>query len=311
MFFRSNRPQVPASGGCRELVGSSIRMRVVAACGLGMFQLFSTRRMTQGWTTSSVLLSIMLAACRGSAEEENNASVCFGTIQFAPMYLAFGGSHSYSVTPNIPAADPASGAADPILASKTRWALDDRILEQEAFLEIPGAIKLTTRASGKTSVTAFMTSLHGHPCRWESLLSIGRASDEQWGKGDARYNRGTPGDNASLLKSLALQPTDAGETWCELPSEARSGLSKDAPCEACHEAAAARVSPTQTAGYSDEQLRAVITEGQRPPGYAFNSAALRMHPRPDCVFAMFHKFAVDEETVEGLVLKLRSLPPGR
>jgi hypothetical protein len=266
--------------------------------------------MTQRWTIRSVLLSIALAACKEGTIDEDTAAGCYGPF-LSPMYSAFGGSHSYSVTPYVPAAVLASGDDDPIVASKNRWMVDDRILEPEAFLEIPGAIKLTTRASGRSRLTVFMTTLRGHQCRRESLLSIKEASDEQWEKGDARYESGTPGDIANLLKSLAMQPADAGVASCELPSEVLSGLSKDAPCEACHDAAAARVSPTQTAGYSDEQLLAIVTEGQKPSGYAFNSAALRMHPRPDCVFAKFHKLAVDEDSLEGMLLKMRSLAPGK
>jgi hypothetical protein len=58
-------------------------------------------------------------------------------------------------------------------------------------------------------------------------------------------------------------------------------------------------------------LLAIFTQGRKPEGYAFNSAALRMQPSPDCLFSMFHMLSVDEDSQDGLVLKLRSLPPGK
>ena len=67
--------------------------------------------------------------------------------------------------------------------------------------------------------------------------------------------------------------------------------------------------PRQTAGYSDDQLIAIFTQGQKPAGYQFNSVFLKMLPQPDCVYAMFHTWQIDEDTKRGIVLKLRSIPP--
>jgi hypothetical protein len=38
---------------------------------------------------------------------------------------------------------------------------------------------------------------------------------------------------------------------------------------------------------------------------------LRDRPHPDCIFAKFHAWSVDEEDQLGLVLELRSLVPKR
>ena len=67
--------------------------------------------------------------------------------------------------------------------------------------------------------------------------------------------------------------------------------------------------PTQTAGYADDQLIAIFTAGQKPAGYQFNSPLLKMLPQPDCVYSMFHTWTIDDETKRGIVLKLRSIEP--
>ena len=254
-------------------------------------------------------LCAVLAACSSDADDEVFDWTFHPQIQFFSMYSVFGGSHSYAVTPFLPGADPASKDSDPIVASKVRWEVDEKLVKREAFPDLPADIKLTTKAVGRTTVRVTMTSLSGFTDRSSASLHISEANDELWEKGDARYARGAQGDFAPFLETLAMPLSEADAGPCELPSNILAGLPKDVSCQACHEQFGARVSPAQTAGYSDEQLTSIIAQGLKPPGYQFNSVPLRTLPQPDCLFAKFHAFEMDEETQRGLIAKLRSLPP--
>jgi len=260
------------------------------------------------------LLCAALAACGGDTEAD--ATPCnplANGIEFTPMYSAFGGSHSYSVMPFLPSADPNSKDADPILVSTIHWEVDEKFVSKEAFPDIPGAIKLTTRAAGiaKLHVTAKSASGAQVVCQSDSL-NISRASDEDWDKGDARYNSGPQPHIADVSINPEVADSDAGAHSCGLANDPQPDLPKNAACTGCHDGPdSVPHSPLQTAGYSDEQLIAIFTQAQKPAGYTYNSALLKKLPEPDCIYARFHTWSVDQDTQRGLVLKLRSLSPRR
>lgn len=256
-----------------------------------------------------LLLGAALVGCGG--DDDVFIIEHWPTIQFSPMYSAFGGTHSYSVTPYVPAANPAAKDGDPVLASTLKWSVDPKFGSLEEFSDIPAAIKITTRAAGKTVVYVTGKTASGSPVRDGSALTIRSATDEDWDKGEARYNSGPRVDLGSLEIAPEVADSDAGAHTCALASEPHLTQPQDAACTGCHSGPdSVPHTPAQTAGYSDEQLIAIVTQGMKPAGYAFNSALLKALPQPDCVFAKFHDWSIEEDDKVGLILKLRSLPPG-
>lgn len=66
------------------------------------------------------------------------------------------------------------------------------------------------------------------------------------------------------------------------------------------------LTPTQIAGYSDEQLLQVITQGEKLGTF---SSDLLQRQMPDCVYRAIHSYELSDEEKRGIVWKLRSLPP--
>jgi hypothetical protein len=260
----------------------------------------------------TMLLCAAIAGCGGSDDAKApEGTLRANLIQFTPMHSAFGGAQNYSLTPFVPSADPASKDSDPVMAATIKWNVDGAFAKQDPFAEIPGAIKLTTKKTGTTTVSLTATTASGAKVRGESKLTITPASDEEWAKGDMRYSGGANIDFRAMFGGAMMMP--GGPGVCGLPFNIMAMLPKDASCTNCHNTSASAIAvehtPTQTAGYSDEQLVSIFTQGQKPAGYQFNSVFLKMLPQPDCVYAMFHTWQIDEETKKGIILKLRSIEP--
>jgi hypothetical protein len=267
----------------------------------------------------TLLLCAAVAGC-GSSDDSSGGGgpIRANLIQFSPsMYSAFGGSQTYSLTPFVPAADPAKMDSDPVVATSIKWAVDTKIAKQEPFDAVPGAIKLTTTGTGSSTVSLTATTMSGAKIRAESKLNVSKASDEEWAKGDARYSGGQNIDFASMFRGMMGMMPPAGGGVCGLPFNIMQNLPKEASCTNCHNTSASALAvehtPMQTAGYSDDQLIAIFTQGMKPAGYQFNSIFLKMLPQlggdPSCVYSMFHTWQIDEETKRGIVLKLRSITP--
>ena len=110
----------------------------------------------------TMLLCAAIAGCGGSDDsEEKPGMLREKLIQFSPMYSAFGGNQTYSVTPFVPSADPAVMDSDPVMASTIKWTVDDKFTKQDRFDDIPGAIKLTTKQAGMTTVSLTATTASG------------------------------------------------------------------------------------------------------------------------------------------------------
>jgi hypothetical protein len=257
---------------------------------------------------------VTLAAC-GVDEEPLTFGPIDPGIVYAPMYSAFGGSHAYAVAAIVSgAADSVSDNSDfdPPLASTLVWRVDEKLTSMEPFDAIPGAVKLTTRQAGFADVEVQGTYRRGSAFKTRARLNIAVASDRDWARGEARYYTG-PSPSLATLRASISEPHLADSARDCVVSDIREVLPQDSACAGCHDDASTsdfvNHTPMQTAGYSDEQLIAIITEGQKPAGGTFNSELLRDHPRPDCVFAKFHAWSVNDEDRLGLVLKLRSLAP--
>jgi hypothetical protein len=241
---------------------------------------------------------MMLVGCMACSEEYDLiVGPSPNYISFSPMYSAFDGTHDYAVTPNVPSAAPSSHDADPILASSTKWEIDGAFVKREEFPALPAAIKLTTRKAGVTTIAVTAKTLGGHVVRSDTKLTIREANPAEFDAGEERYNHG----------GLRAQEEFRCCGVCPLRIE----LPDNSACGKCHQAdssVASELTPTQTAGYSHDDLIDIFTRGAKP-ARAFTSPFLRAAPMPDCIYQDFHTWEMTDEEKNGIVWKLRSIPP--
>jgi hypothetical protein len=220
------------------------------------------------------------------------------------MYSAFDGTHEYAVTPSIPSAAENSMDSTPIMASSIKWQVDGAFLKQDEFPELTAAAKLTTKKAGKTTVKATAKTLAGEQVYGEATLTISEAKQAEWDAGEARYNNGMM--FSFMRPAMAAQ----GEGTCGLPVTIE--LPTTSACGNCHNpmnTISVEHTPTQTAGYSNEDLVNIFTTGAKPAGGTFNSPFLRSAPMPDCIYSEFHTWEMTDEEKKGIVWKLRSIQP--
>lgn len=215
------------------------------------------------------------------------------------MFSAFDGKHEYAVTPYVPSAA-ASKADDAILASSLKWLVDDAFVKREEFRDLPCAIKLVTKQSGKTLVVVTGKTLSGHAIRADAELTISKAEEAEWIAGEARYNNDV---------TSSFDRRDLPECGLVLDLDVPTTMTS---CSNCHDPMnmiTVEPTPTQTAGYSNKQLMALFTEAEKPAYGWFYSPYLRTAPLPDCLYKQFHTWDMTDDEKIGIVWKLRSITP--
>ena len=248
-----------------------------------------------------LLLTVMLLSCANSVDETFDYGLEAKLIGFSPMYSAFDGKHTYALTPNVPSAAQTSKDADPVLASSIRWEVDDAFVKREEFPDLPAAIKLTTKKPGMTTVRVKVKTLSGLAVRSEAKLTISKATESEWEAGDRRYNEGS------------MNPELDRESQPECGLVQHITLPKQGSCSNCHDSASNTIAndltPTQTAGYSNEDLIDIATQAAKRPDVDFTSPFLRNAPMPDCLYKAFHTWMMTDEEKQGIVWKIRSIAP--
>jgi hypothetical protein len=109
-----------------------------------------------------------------------------------------------------------------------------------------------------------------------------------------------------------MAPPAGGMGSCGLPIDLTGRIPTNSACSNCHNNMGGLViehTPTQTAGYSNDDLIEIFTNAQKPAGGTFNSPVLKNAPMPDCIYKTFHTWMIDEDTKKGIVWKLRSITP--
>jgi len=257
---------------------------------------------------AKLLLCAALAGCSSSDDGgESAGTLRANLIKFSPMYSAFDdGAHEFAVTPYVPSAAMGTTDSDPVMASSLKWDLDTSFVKQDSFTELEGATKLTMKKAGKTVVKVTGKTVGGVDIRGEAPLNIDTASASEWEAGEARYN------NGMMISWMRPEMVAEGEGTCGLPVTIE--LPKTSACGNCHNAMAENPitiehTPTQTAGYSREQLIDIFTTGAKPAGGTFNSFFLMNAPMPDCIYKAFHTWDMTEDEKNGVVWKLRSITP--
>jgi hypothetical protein len=220
------------------------------------------------------------------------------------MYSAFDGVNEYAVTPGVATAVTGSFDTGPVLASSLKWDFDSDFFTRVQATR-PGTIKLITKKPGNTVVEATGHSLSGGLVMSRTRVTISQANATEWHTGNERYNSGE-----LVSWPPAGQPTVApGEGTCGLAYTIQYATT--AACSGCHNDSGptgVASTPSETAVYSDEDLLRVVMLGTKPAGDTF-LGFLQEISMPDCIFASFHTWELNEPQKTGIIWKLRSIPP--
>jgi hypothetical protein len=200
-------------------------------------------------------------------------------ILFAPMYSAYDGVHMFKVP----------AVVDSISAGAVTWSAADPSLVDMAPDPSTGGVMITMRKAGSTQIIATAGGLCG-----VSALTISHASPDDWMVGSARYNDGI------VLTGGGLRGGGDG------------GVNpREAACTSCHGDTATMGpfktvshTPTQTGGFSDQELITIFTMGMVPTGGYFDEAVV-----PYRQWQNFHHWQMTPEQAKGMVTYLRSLVP--
>lgn len=250
-----------------------------------------------------LMLGVLLAGCASGVDEGATVDSVSNLISFSPMYSAFDGVHEYALTPNVPSAA-WSEDEDPVLASSIAWQLDSAFVKRDEFPDLPAAIKLTTKKPGATTVAITAKTLSGRAVRSETRLIISRANQSEREAGEARYDNGeiTPSQRPTVFADDLQCP--GGPGGLDIPRASACGN-----CHSVTSTIAFEPTPTQTAGYSNEDLIKIFTEGERPTDRPFKGSFLRQVPMPLCIYKEFHTWNMSDDEKNGIIWKLRSIPP--
>lgn len=248
------------------------------------------------WVAVAVLMSV-LGACSssesGDDDDDNEGtagnagdnggnagggSTAVGTelnadMLFSPMYSAFDGEHEFKVPAIV------NGYTG------VEWSAEDPTMV-ELVKNGDNGVMITTRKAGTTRIIARAGSLSG-----SAEIHITEANPADWTLGEQRYNNGVP--------LPAFDPMAAMGMGFSIPD--------DLSCKNCHGGGAMALSvehtPQQTGGYSDDDLIAIFTMGQKPPTAGWRSGI------PMFIYSMLHTWQATAEEQKGVIVYLRSLEP--
>lgn len=150
---------------------------------------------------------------------------------------------------------------------------------------------ITAKKEGKVSILVELDTRRG-----SAVLTIKKYTEAEWLRGEARYN----------APSRALSSADGGRPRAIDLITSPSTRNASGACSTCHSAKAEILNiedtPMQTAGYSDEELLAIITKGQRPDW-------VERPMSPQFAWGEKHAWTVSDEDQRGLIAYLRTKEP--
>jgi hypothetical protein len=265
---------------------------------------------------TNLLLCVAAAGCSsGDSGGDSAGELRQNLIQFPAMYTAFDGTHDYEISPWIPlsAADPSTGA-DPVKPDTIKWESSGGFLQDlGSFSQLSGGNLYKATKPGSTVVKVTATTVSGVKIRGEANVTIEKADEGDWEKGDARYNNNVAIDPTGVS---AMMAADGSSGLCGIPVDIMGMIPKDAACANCHNAMnviSIQHTPAQTAGYSDEQLIEIFTQAMKPAGSKFNSPIFRFvsADMAECLYKSFHTWDIPDDVKQGVVYKLRSITPAK
>ncbi|HVY38872.1 MAG TPA: hypothetical protein VHM31_13095 [Polyangia bacterium] len=202
-------------------------------------------------------------------------------ILFNPMYSAYDGVHTFQLPAIVSGLDATTVHID--------WKASDPSMVAFAPDPATGGVMMTMQKAGLVTIYAQAGNLCG-----AAPLTITAATPADWMAGSKRYN-----DGVTLVPGGGVAQADAGAT------------PKQAACTNCHGDTAQGAfkdvahTPTQTGGFSDQELADIFQRGTVPTGGYFDSTIV-----PYQLWQLFHQWdAGGDAGAKGLVVYLRSLTP--
>lgn len=239
-------------------------------------------------TCISVLASALYAcsgAGDGSGSSESASTDAELEIHFDTMYSAFDGQHEFKLPAVVTG------------VKKVKWSVSDPSIAS-IETQTDGSAMITVLAAGTVDIIAKAGSITG-----KAPLTITQSQDDEWEAGNQRYNNGT-------VLTRPMKGDGGAGGWMDGGGGGMGGYKdKQLSCTNCHGAAADKGSgdvehtPTQTAGYSDDELITIFTKGQKPAGVPQRVMMNKAQ------WSKMHQWQMDEYAVKGIVVYLRSLEP--
>jgi len=244
----------------------------------------------RGWRYAAVAALILglplAAACSADpagSSENNDTDDSELAIEFPEMYTAFGGSHEFKVPAKVDGVKNIKWSADP----------SDAVSFEK---QDDGSVMITTKKFvEKVTITAKAGSL-----KKTAILHMDEATDELWQQGNDRYRNGV----------VFTRPDGGGGGGSHKGDGGGGGWQKSInpalACTNCHDKGGKGTdvehTPTQTGGYSDDDLKNIF-ENAKKPDWA------KMRTMSADKWQKIHKWQMDQNEVDGIVVYLRSLTP--
>jgi hypothetical protein len=212
-----------------------------------------------------------------------DTSIGDGTLQltYSPMYSAFVPEHEAQLPVTL---------KDTSLRSQgAKFSSSDPTVATVSDTEDGATITVK-----KAGVVTIVATLDGHS--GTAKLTIKPYTNAQWMTGQARFAKSelaiVPKDGAAISAIALIDPTTRNANGA---------------CNTCHTAQAktlkSETTPTQIAGYSDDELITIFTMGKKP------ERATQTTMIPSFLWGMFHTWRVTDEEKQGLVAFLRTQMP--
>ena len=211
-----------------------------------------------------------VSACSGnkSATDSSPADSTEGlSILFPAGYSAVDGTHDFKLPATV------SGVKG------VKWSVSDPSLVDIEVQNGGSDVMLTMKAAGTVTVYAKAGGLSA-----SATVTISQATSDQYEAGKARYNDG-----------VVWKPGQQGQ-----PDPSRKLLA----CTNCHSNGGADIehTPTQTGGYTDQDLVKIFTQGVKPDG-------VPQRVMPFDKWHQIHQWQMTDTERDGLVVYLRALAP--
>lgn len=200
-------------------------------------------------------------------------------ILFPKMYSAYDGTHDFRIPAKVEGVNNVKWSADP--ADAVTLEKDDE-----------GGVLITV----KKYVKNIKIIAKAGPLRAEAPLTITEATADEWKEGDERYNNGVV-----WKRGEGKGKGDGGGG-----GKGERKVDPSLSCTNCHnkggKGADVEHTPMQTAGFSDDELVKIFTEGQKPPG-------VKMRTTTKEKWQKMHQWKMEENEKKGIIVYLRSLEP--
>ncbi len=253
-------------------------------------------RLLDGWRLAAVcalLAALPVAAACGQPDAgSSEGDLTDGAeleILFPEMHSAYDGVHDFRIPAKVDGVKNVKWSAEP------KDAVD---LEKQS----DGSVLITVKsATPEVTIIAKAGSLIGR-----APLHITEATPDAWEEGNQRYNNGV------VFKRGGRDGGGGGGGgggWGKGDGGGPKGdrvVDKNLACTNCHNKGGSKGdvehTPMQTAGFSDDELITIFSEGKKPAGVKMRTTSAERWQK-------MHRWDMEPNEKEGLVVYLRSLEP--